>query len=640
VRNRKLTLFLVGFIASLNISATEFHVAKIGSDNNPGSATAPYVTIQAAADVALPGDVITVHEGIYRERITPPRGGESDSKRIIYQAAPGERVEIKGSEVIRNWEEIAPDVWKTSLSNSFFGPYNPYIDLICGDWFNDRGRSHHTGEVYLNGKSLWEADSLGKVLIPVEKSQAFDPEGSTFTWYCESDDENTYIYANFQGAKPNVELVEINVRNSCFYPAQTGINYITIRGFHMSQAATQWAAPTAEQIGLIGTFWSKGWIIENNVISDSKCSGITLGKDRETGHNAWSMERAKGGATIYNEVILKALKKGWSKENIGSHLVRNNTIFNCEQTGMCGSLGAAFSTITGNHIYNIWRKRQFSGAEIGAIKFHAAIDVIISHNCLHDANKGMWMDWMTQGTRITSNVCYNNDFADLFSEVNHGPYLVDNNIFMSGIQNWSQGGAFVHNIIAGKTIINPVRDRYTPYHVPHSTELMGVGNIACGDDRIYNNIYIATDYDITTPGKPYDGYGLEAYNQLETNLPVFTGSNLYYNGAKPYQHEADSVKLDAFDPGIAIIEEGGSIYLKVSIDEALKKIDSRTITSESLGIPLMVNHRYENRDGSALVINKDYFGQARDPEHPTVGPFENPGEGDLNMKVWEKLVLH
>ena len=41
----------------------------------------------------------------------------------------------------------------------------------------------------------------------------------------------------------------------------------------MSQAATQWAPPTAEQIGLIGTNWSKGWIIENNVISEFEMFG-------------------------------------------------------------------------------------------------------------------------------------------------------------------------------------------------------------------------------------------------------------------------------------------------------------------------------------------------------------------------------
>ncbi|GAB1454463.1 hypothetical protein MASR2M47_45190 [Draconibacterium sp.] len=54
----------------------------------------------------IAGDVITVHEGVYRERITPPRGGETDSKRITYQAAKGETVEIKGSEIIKNWEKL------------------------------------------------------------------------------------------------------------------------------------------------------------------------------------------------------------------------------------------------------------------------------------------------------------------------------------------------------------------------------------------------------------------------------------------------------------------------------------------------------------------------------------------------------
>jgi alpha-L-arabinofuranosidase len=38
-----------------------------------------------------------------------------------------------------------------------------------------------------------------------------------------------------------------------------------VRGFTMRHAATPWAPPTAEQIGLIGTHWSKGWIIEDNV---------------------------------------------------------------------------------------------------------------------------------------------------------------------------------------------------------------------------------------------------------------------------------------------------------------------------------------------------------------------------------------
>ena len=44
------------------------------------------------------------------------------------------------------------------------------------------------------------------------------------------------------------------------------VNYITVSGFYLAHAATQWAPPTAEQEGLIGPYWSKGWIIENNYI--------------------------------------------------------------------------------------------------------------------------------------------------------------------------------------------------------------------------------------------------------------------------------------------------------------------------------------------------------------------------------------
>jgi alpha-N-arabinofuranosidase len=42
--------------------AAEFHVAAGGKDSNPGTPAAPLATIQRAAELAQPGDVITVHE--------------------------------------------------------------------------------------------------------------------------------------------------------------------------------------------------------------------------------------------------------------------------------------------------------------------------------------------------------------------------------------------------------------------------------------------------------------------------------------------------------------------------------------------------------------------------------------------------
>ncbi|MDR1593273.1 MAG: right-handed parallel beta-helix repeat-containing protein, partial [Prevotellaceae bacterium] len=453
--NILLLLLVVGRLAY----GREYHVSMKGNDANQGTEAMPFKTVGRAALVAYPGDVITVHAGTYRECINPPRGGADEDTRIVYRAAPGERVEIKGSEVVNTWTKEAGGVWKVILPNSFFGDYNPYADLIYGDWFDGCGRIHHTGEVFLNNKSLYEKETLDKVRNPEIHPGSKEPEASKYVWYCESDAENTTIWANFHQYNPNKELVEISVRRACFYPEKQGINYLTVDGFHISEAASQWAAPTAEQIGMIGTHWNKGWIIENNVISNAKCSGITLGKERCTGHNVWLNDMSIDGSLHYIEVTFRTIRNGWNKENIGSHIIRNNEIFACEQTGICGSMGAAFSIVENNYIHDIWVKRQFDGAEIAGIKFHAAIDTQIRNNRICRVGRGMWLDWMAQGTRISHNLAYENDLEDIFFEVDHGPFLVDNNIFASPVSVWemSQGGAYVHNLIAG--IVRPSQEK-------------------------------------------------------------------------------------------------------------------------------------------------------------------------------------
>ncbi|MCK4565088.1 MAG: right-handed parallel beta-helix repeat-containing protein, partial [Verrucomicrobia bacterium] len=400
-------------LTSSSLYAREYHVATTGRDRNKGSKVNPFKTISAATLLAQPGDCIIVHEGTYRERINPPRGGTSNKERITYRAAKGEEVVIKGSEVITGWQKQTNGIWRVTIPNHFFGDYNPYKDVISGDWFHRRGRDHHTGEVYLNGKALFEDVSLDRV------------EQRPLSWCCQVDDKETRIWANYADSDPRKELIEINARPAVFYPGNPGRNYITVSGFTMRHAATQWAAPTAEQIALVGTHWSKGWIIENNVISDSKCVGVTLGKDRESGHNN---AQSAGG---YNEVVKLALEAGWSKDKIGSHIVRNNTIHDCGAAGICGSMGGAFSKITGNHIYNIHINKPFSGAEMAGIKLHAPIDTLIKNNRIHNSDRGIWMDWMMQGTRVSANLCYRNRRQDLFVEVNHGPFVVDNNILLS-----------------------------------------------------------------------------------------------------------------------------------------------------------------------------------------------------------------
>lgn len=386
--------------------ATIYYVAKSGSDRNPGTKNCPFLTIQRAADVAVAGDTVIVHEGVYREWVKPRYGGLTSDCRITYMAAQGEHVVIKGSEQVDNWELVEGTVWKTEVDNTVFRDYNPFATEIDGDWMvSPREKKVHTGDVYLNGKSFFEADSLDKVFHPEkwEKSihetwgwreeKLISPEDSLYRWYAEVADEKTTIYANFHGTNPNEACVEINVRKCCFFPDRTGLDYITVKGFEIAQAATIWAPPTGKQYGIIGPNWSKGWIIEDNIIHDSKCSAVSLGKEETTGDNNFTKWGRKPGYQYQMEAVFRALAIGWSKEKVGSHIVRNNRIYDCGQNGIVGHMSSAFCEIYGNEIFRIGTKHEYYGHELGGIKLHAAIDTYIHNNYIHHCTLGTWLDW-------------------------------------------------------------------------------------------------------------------------------------------------------------------------------------------------------------------------------------------------------
>ena len=597
------------------LQAAELHVAVTGKDSDPGSSAAPLRTIQRAADLAQPGDTVTVHAGVYRERINPPRGGESDAKRIIYQAAPGEKVEIKGSEVIKNWVKVQDDTWKVTLPNTFFGNFNPYSDLIRGDWFSDQGRQHHTGAVYLNGEWRIEAARLDDL---------FKAADSEPLWFGQLDKDNTSIWAQFKGVNPNDAKVEINVRQTVFAPEKTGINYITVRGFDMRNAATPWAPPTAKQIGIVSALWCKGWIIETNGLSYSRCSGLALGKYGDEWDNR--AESAEG----YVGTLNRALTNGWNKATVGSHIVRNNHIHHCEQTGIVGSLGCSFSSVTGNVIHDIHLTKISGGAEMAGIKFHGAIDVTISRNHIYRCGDvaGIWLDWMGQGAQVTGNLLHDNNgwCGDLFLEMQHGPLLVANNVFLSKARIYlnSKGVAFAHNLIASPVVQELSDGRQTPFHKPHSTEVSGLQDAKNGDQRFYNNV-------IATPA---------SLNGLDNAmLPCFAAGNVFTMGAQPSKFDVEALQKPDFDTRLQLTEKPDGWYLTLLEDKAWRnEVKRKKVTTDLLGKASVPGCAYENADGSPIGIDTDYFGKKRNEKNPFPGPFEVSAGGEQVLKVWSTKI--
>lgn len=655
------------------------HVAVTGSDHAVGTADAPLRTINRAAALAQPGDTVRVHEGTYREWVKPVRGGLSDSRRITFEAAPGEHVVIKGSEVVDTWVRDEGTVWRAEVPNSLFGDSNPYVERVDGDWtIKITEAQPHLGEVYLNGRSFYEVYSREAVTAPQRRTHAYDqwtgtlqplpdPDWTDRVWYCEVSEDVTTIWANFQGADPNQALVEINVRPAVFYPERTHVDWITVRGFELAQAASPWAPPTADQPGLIGPNWSKGWVIEDNRIHDAKCSAVSLGKEITTGHNYASERGDKPGYQYQLESVFAAREYGWDKEHVGSHVVRRNEIYDCGQNGIVGHLGCVFSTIEDNHIHDIGTRREFYGYEIGGIKLHAAIDVRIVHNRIHDTTLGIWLDWQVQGTRVSRNLLYRNT-RDLFIEVSHGPCTVDHNVLASAaaVELFSQGNAFVNNLVTGAVHVEAVRDRATPYHRPHSTKVAGYAFVYAGDDRYVGNLFVGSGRGAYDPEKTILGnkefeletYGTHAYDGFPSSwdgyreaIGGYTGvgdharfhlqrqaayisSNAYAGGARPYAAEKNAVHLTDAASAV-VVEEGDAVYLELDLPEALTTALAPVTTGADLGRVRIVDAEFENPDGTLVRADVDLVGTVKaDGTTYPAGPLADLKHGHRRVRVW------
>jgi hypothetical protein len=205
----------------------------------------------------------------------------------------------------------------------------------------------------------------------------------------------------------------------------------------------------------------------------------------------------------------------------------------------------------------------------------------------------------------------------------------------------SHGGAYVHNLMAGRLNMSP-HSRVTPYHLPHSTEIAGYHELLGGDDRFINNIFLREcelNIKLDNPSSKSrlnygkEDFGLSAYNG--SAFPVIGEGNVYFNGASPLENETNSFKLN-YAPTLLIEENDQGISLSFDVDRKSVKMRNRVVTTESLGKAKIPGQGYTNPDGSEISIDIDYSGITRNHKNPTPGPFEKPGAGKTKLKVWPR----
>ena len=582
----------VGIIASILFSScitnqtqssNIYYVAKNGLDENIGSSNKPFLTINKAAQVAMPGDVVMVREGIYREWINPPRGGTSEDKRIIYQAEAGADVRILGSELATGWKKQDNGLWKAEYEGGLFDKNNAFkklsrhpeevgIDESGDGWgWLKYGRWTHLGDIIVDGKGLTEKETLKEV------------EETEFTWYTEPHETKTILFGNFGKLNPNEAQTELSLRGYAFYPQKTGLNYITIKGFTFMNVASHWAPPTVHQPGAIGSNGGHHWIIEDNIIAYSKGLGISIGIPIGT------------SIDIPNGLTNSSM--------VGHHIIRNNVILRCGQGGIAGQFWNHNTEVYNNFIEDINYREEFGGWETAGIKFHNGDSLTIRNNFIRNiytadlavgAAHGIWNDFNNSNWNVTKNVILNTEGFGILTEANFtGPNMISNNVFACDtIAIYStRGDAWANNLFIKSSI-------------KWENQTWG-DRVQIGNARWFQNLFM--------------GGGLDA--EIIEDKTLYN-SNVFFDGASSHPGDTDLLVIDK-STNVSIKEENEQIVLSYNLDASLLDKEHPIVTNKKINLPFSFD----------ASIKEDFFGNKREPKN-IAGPFIKVNAGE------NKLVLY
>ena len=420
------------------------NTAPNADDNGPGDQARPFRTISKAAQVLQPGERVVIAAGIYRECVRPAHGGTGPGQMISYEAAPGAKVYVRGSEVLKDgWQqESVPEgfgptagpgvtAWRHDLTNALFPDgYNPFaLPSIMPSWgwldpkMADMGPYlRRRGLVFVDGKPLEPMEQLRelamKELPPVPDftkppvpllgmparrrgGPVMQEIGGSPNARFSVDNSGTAIHVRLASGTPADHMIEITTRQHAFIPAKSGISYIRVKGITFQHAGNGYPFP---QYGMISLAGGDHWILEDNAIEWANGVGLDIGSD---GSSAGAPH--PGAAQI----------------------VRRNTIRYCGVEGI-GGMGTSDTLVEDNLIeWCGWADAE-RGWEAAGAKFHRAKNMLFRRNVVRHMRhaNAVWWDVGNVNCRITSNV-----FADVLTvgaaihiEMTPGQNAIDNNI--------------------------------------------------------------------------------------------------------------------------------------------------------------------------------------------------------------------
>ncbi|HPW51256.1 MAG TPA: hypothetical protein PKV85_02760, partial [Spirochaetota bacterium] len=134
----------------------------------------------------------------------------------------------------------------------------------------------------------------------------------------------------------------------------------------------------------------------------------------------------------------------------------------------------------------------------------------------------------------------------------------------------------------------------------------------------YENYPTWEEYEKQSEG--YCGMGSAPSDRYYNPLPVWAEGNVYFNGAKSMSKE-NAVVDHEHTITVSVEERNGKYGIQTNLNDYVHSLKaSALISTDTLGMAFEPEQKFENPDGTSIVLNVDYFGNSSGLS-PISGPF-------------------
>jgi len=461
------------------VFAANYYVSTHGLDDNSGTKTKPFASIQKGVDAAtVPGDTVIVEDGIYK-RVTMTAWSGTEGRPITLKARNRGKVFIDASATISGWTNIGTNKYRSAASTNIHPALWRLGDILALKRCTSEAAVNAEGEYYFDAttkqftiytaanpetciyKQLMNPLSIYSVSHIVVDGMSFQYGNSSIgTTMNTSGPQTSHILVQYCTFEYGSGLGVLSISSS---PARNTsyvtVDYCTIRNsddvYLKNGHGIKFAANVNEANGSYAT-------VSNCTIYNCRHHGIQFS-------NGWS-EGSFFNNRIYNFSLMgngaaSGIRTGMPSPGKGGCYIYSNDIGN-GPNGQGPSLGSAIYVQENTNQVRIHNNRlhdnYWHGVYIFSTTGNPCYDVRIYNNLIYDNGTAGIRVEISKSVEILNNTFYRNGTN---SQAGLGACLSINGVA-------AQGVVFRNNIV-----YNPSGQGYIIAGIPNATPITSDHNV-------------------------------------------------------------------------------------------------------------------------------------------------------------------